>query len=32
MICKYCGADSNATFADDFYDEDDCGCEGEEND
>ncbi len=26
MICKNCGTDSDATFADDFYDDDDCGC------
>lgn len=28
MICKHCGTDSDATFADDFWDEDDCGCKG----
>jgi len=27
MICKYCGIDSDAPFVDDFYDDDDCGCD-----
>jgi hypothetical protein len=31
MICKHCGTDSEATFADDFLTDDDCGCMGDDD-